>query len=386
MYLIGLTGNIASGKSTVRRILEELGARAIDADALAHEVLLPGTDAWRAVVNAFGREILNADGSVDRQKLGAIVFADPARLRQLEAIVHPAVSKQLGLLLREAREEIVVVEAIKLIEAGLHRFCDAVWLVVTTPEEAERRLVHDRGLSPEAARLRLSAQPPLADKFKVASVVIDNSGDLESARERVLREFLAIDPLKAKDKRPAIAALLGTQPHAAPQASANRPHPVSTRRARPADAALLGELLARAEGTGERLARADVLARFGRWGFWLAESDGQVLGMAGWRAENLVAVVRDLWVKSPDRAAEILSSLFAAIEAEARALACEVIAVITDPSTDRSAAPVLAGSGCAVRSLDSLHPQWKGVAGSELGAGGTLYIKQLAERITTAPV
>jgi len=144
MYLIGLTGNIASGKSTVRRMLEQLGARTIDADALAHSVLLRGTPAWRAVAKTFGPEVLRPDGEVDRRKLGAVVFSDQAQLQKLEAIVHPAVSTHLALILREAREPVVAVEAVKLIQAGLHRFCDAVWIVTTPVAEAKRRLMQAR--------------------------------------------------------------------------------------------------------------------------------------------------------------------------------------------------------------------------------------------------
>ena len=114
MYLIGLTGNIASGKSTVRRMLEDLGARVVDADLLAHYVMRPGKPAWRAVAAEFGPGVLRADGSVDRSALGAVVFSDPLRLARLEKIVHPAVSAELALILRRTKEPVVAVEAGKV--------------------------------------------------------------------------------------------------------------------------------------------------------------------------------------------------------------------------------------------------------------------------------
>lgn len=207
MYLIGLTGNIASGKSTVRRMLEELGARTIDADELAHAVLFKGTPAWDAVVREFGRGILREDEEINRQRLGAIVFADRDLLRKLENIVHPAVSRELARMLSEAVEPVVVVEAIKLVEAGLNRYCDAVWIVTAPISEAKRRLMAERGLDEIDAQLRLLAQPPLKDKLKLATVVIDNGGTIESTRDQVANAFAAIRLETASDKTLALSEL-----------------------------------------------------------------------------------------------------------------------------------------------------------------------------------
>lgn len=208
MYLIGLTGNIASGKSTVRVMLQELGARTIDADALAHAVLLKGTPAWTKVNETFGPDVIGADGEVDRKKLGAIVFADQAQLEKLEAIVHPAVSTALARLLTEAHDRIVVVEAVKLIEAGLHRYCDAVWIVTAPTYVAKQRLVEERGMGEIDAMLRLRAQPLLREKLKLANVVIDNSGSVEQTRAQVIRAFADIRPETATDKSETLALLL----------------------------------------------------------------------------------------------------------------------------------------------------------------------------------
>jgi dephospho-CoA kinase len=210
MYLIGLTGNIASGKSTVRKMLEQLGARTIDADALAHAVLFRGTPAWRATVETFGPGFLLPDGEVDRRKLGGVVFADRSQLQKLEEIVHPAVSTELARLLTAASEPIVAVEAVKLIEASLQRYCDAVWIVIAPVAEAKRRLVEDRGMEEFDAQLRLGAQPPLDEKLKLANVVIDNGGSVESTRLQVARAFAAIRPETASDKRQALAELFKT--------------------------------------------------------------------------------------------------------------------------------------------------------------------------------
>ncbi len=183
--LIGLTGNIATGKSEVARMLSTLGACVIDADKVAHEVMAPGGPAYEAVVGAFGRTILAPDGSIDRGKLGAIVFRDAQALRRLEAAVHPATTAEVARRIVEADEPVIVVEAIKLIEAGMHRHYDALW-VVTAPRPLQiARLVDTRGLSDEEAALRVDAQPPQEEKAAVADLVIANDGDLDALRKKV---------------------------------------------------------------------------------------------------------------------------------------------------------------------------------------------------------
>ncbi len=178
MYLIGLTGNIATGKSAVGRMLAKWGALHIDADRVAHEVMAPGGAAFDAVVAAFGAGILAADGTIDRQALGAIVFADAAALQKLESLVHPAVLAVTERLIETSSQPVVVIEAIKLLESGQGAGCDAIW--VTTCDEARQiqRLMTLRGLSYEAARQRILAQPPQEDKLKQADVVIDTNGTL----------------------------------------------------------------------------------------------------------------------------------------------------------------------------------------------------------------
>jgi len=183
--LIGLTGNIATGKSVVAQMLEELGAFVVDADRVAHEVTAPDGPAYDAVIQTFGRAILSSDGTIDRGKLGEIVFRDPEALQRLEAAVHPATIAEVTLRILQATEPVVVVEAIKLIEAGMHRAYDALW-VVTAPRWLQiERLVNERGLTEEAAALRVDAQPPQEEKATVADLVIVNDGSLEALREKV---------------------------------------------------------------------------------------------------------------------------------------------------------------------------------------------------------
>ncbi len=184
--VIGLTGNIACGKSTVARMLAEKGACVIDADAIAHEVIRKGTPAYDAVLQRFGPGILGPDGEIDRRRLGEIVFRDPVALRDLEAIVHPAVLKEIQRrILACSGAPAIVVEAIKLIESGFARACDALWVVTCPEAEQIRRLMRERGFTEEEARIRIRAQPPQEEKIRQADVVIDNGGDLEATRRQV---------------------------------------------------------------------------------------------------------------------------------------------------------------------------------------------------------
>lgn len=201
-YTIGLTGNIATGKSLVGQMLAELGADHIDADHLAHEVMAPGTPASRAIAAAFGREVLLPDQTIDRRQLGQIVFSDPDALARLEQIVHPGVIARTRQLIEASRAPVVVIEAIKLIESGMvRRLCDALW-VVTAPRRVQvERLMAFRGLSRREALLRIDAQPPQELKTSRADVVIDNGGALEATRRQVERAWAQVVLQRMQDIR-----------------------------------------------------------------------------------------------------------------------------------------------------------------------------------------
>ena len=187
---VGLTGGVASGKSTVSGILQDLGAVVIDADLLAREVVAPGTEGLAEIVEAFGPEVLAGDGSLDRPALGAVVFADPEARRRLEAIIHPRVRARGAALEAAAPPDAVVVHDIPLLaETGQADSFDAV-VVVDVPVETQLdRMVELRGMSTEEAEARVAAQAAREDRLAVATYVIDNTGTLEDLRERVAEVF-----------------------------------------------------------------------------------------------------------------------------------------------------------------------------------------------------
>ncbi len=189
MLRVGLTGGIATGKSTVARLFVECGARLIDADVLSRDAVRPGTTACREVAAAFGTEMLRPDGSVDRERLGAAVFADPAKRARLEAIIHPYVFAGEEHLFREITAAdpgaVVLFDAALLIETGAHKGKDRV-IVVTADEPTQlRRLMNRNQLPEDEARRRIRAQMPLSEKVKVADYVIDGTLPLEQLRKEV---------------------------------------------------------------------------------------------------------------------------------------------------------------------------------------------------------
>ncbi|CAA9363995.1 MAG: Dephospho-CoA kinase [uncultured Nocardioidaceae bacterium] len=192
---VGLTGGIASGKSTVSAVLRELGAVVMDADQLARDVVAPGTPGLAAVVEEFGPGVLTESGELDRPAVGRIVFADEAARKRLEAIVHPLVFEEITRLEAEAPEGAVVVHDIPLLaESGRAESFDAVIVVDAPPELQLTRMVEDRGWSREDAESRMAAQASREDRLALATYVVENTGTLEELRRRVQEVYAELAP------------------------------------------------------------------------------------------------------------------------------------------------------------------------------------------------
>ena len=194
--LVGLTGGIATGKSTVSEILRQLGGEIIDADQLARDVVEPEQPAWKQIVAEFGRGVVTAEGTLDRKKLGAIVFADPERRKRLEAITHPAIRARFQARLDELAAQgfagIVVFDAPVMIESGNYKNMDRLVVVVTDDATQAARLQERDGTDEAEGRRKIASQMPLAEKAKLADYVIDNSGAREATAAEVRRVFAAL--------------------------------------------------------------------------------------------------------------------------------------------------------------------------------------------------
>lgn len=201
---IGLTGGIGTGKSTVARILAELGADVIHADAVGHEVYAPNTPGWQRVVDAFGDDIVAPDGKIDRRKLGRIVFSDPNALARLNAIVHPLIRDNVKRRI-EARRAAgasapLVLEAAILLEAKWNAIVDQVWVVVAGLDDVVHRIADERSLSAEDIEKRAAAQMSETERRRYADVVIENNGSPADLRREVEAAWAALD--KGSDRKP----------------------------------------------------------------------------------------------------------------------------------------------------------------------------------------
>ncbi len=202
--IVGLTGGIASGKSTVGRLFRGFGVHVVDADLVARSIVAEGTDGFDEVVREFGGEVLGPDGALDRKKLGALVFGDEAKRKRLEAITHPRIAHKsmAELAALAARGEIYgIYEAALLIETGSHRMMQAVVVVASKPEHQLRRVVSRDGFSEEEASARIAAQWPLEKKIELADYVIWNDGSMAELEARTAEVHAAL-----------VARFEGTQP------------------------------------------------------------------------------------------------------------------------------------------------------------------------------
>ena len=206
MFVIGLTGGIGTGKSQVAAILEELGAAAINADLLGHEAYLPNTETWQTIVDTFGSEVLSASGEVDRKKLGAIVFGDPAQLERLNAIMFPRIYEMIEERLAAFEEgegyKVGVVEAALFLEAGWDPLATEIWVVASSEETVVERLKARNNLGEEAIRARIGSQMPQDERIARGDVLIENNGGMDELRSRVkgLWESRVHTPLESTGK------------------------------------------------------------------------------------------------------------------------------------------------------------------------------------------
>lgn len=316
-YVIGLTGNIATGKSVVRRMLEHLGAYTIDADVLAHRALAKGAPGYQPVVETFGKWILNSNGEIDRERLGRIVFSDAEALKKLESIVHPLVFQAIDSMVRRASQPIVVIEAIKLLETELRYACDAIWVIHAPTDIQIERLMKKRQMSSEEALQRIQAQPPQEEKIAQANVAIQNKGSYEDLWKEVSQHWRAIP------------SHTDTMPMAIKAAAAGQ---LSISRGRPRESAKIAEAISRLSHGRRQLTADDIMAAFGDKAFVLLNQGEQIVGIAGWQVENLVARITDLYIDEKIDLRKALEAIINEIEHASRELQCEASLVFVSPS------------------------------------------------------
>ncbi|GAB4424214.1 MAG: hypothetical protein Kow002_13740 [Anaerolineales bacterium] len=370
-YVIGLTGNIATGKSVVRRMLEHLGAYTIDADALGHRALAKGAPGYNPVVETFGKWVLDSDGQINREKLGGLVFRDPEAMSKLEAIVHPLVGQAVELLIQRAGQKVVVVEAIKLFESELRSKCDSFW-VTYAPEEIQiERLTRKRNLSREEAIVRIHSQGSQSDKVDRADTVIRNTGSYDELWKQVTAAWKEIS--STSDTMPVIMkkAQVGD---------------FSVQRGRPRDSEVIAELITRLSNGKKIMSKADVMEAFGDKAFLLLMLEDKAIGLSGWQVENLVARTTDIFIEPGYANEKSLATLLEEVEKASKDLQCEASLVF--PLGDLATLETVWNKlGYEKRTLDSLGVQaWQDAARESMPAGAALMFKQLRTDRVLRPI
>jgi dephospho-CoA kinase len=368
-YVIGLTGNIGTGKSVVRRMLEHLGAYSIDADGLAHRVMAKSAPGYQKIIATFGKWVLGPDGEIDRAKMGRLVFSDPEALRQLEAIVHPFVLQGVDYLIKHSTQRVIVVEAIKLLEANMHKSCDSVWVVYASPNTQLTRLLRNRKMNEAEAQKRITSQAPQQQKIAAANVVIRNEGSFEDTWKQVLAAFQKIG-LASEEPAPVKAQPAGG---------------ISVMRGKPRDSQSIAALMNRLRPTALAYTREDVMAAFGEKAFLLLKIGENLGGLLGWQVENLVSRTIDILLLPDVPANQALPPMMEEIEQASRNLQCEASLVFVPNELANES--LWKAMGYEKRAPESLSVSaWQEAARESTMPNTQLFFKQLRQDRILRPI
>jgi dephospho-CoA kinase len=371
-FIIGLTGNIGTGKTVVRRMLEHLGAYTIDADGLSHRASARGAPGFEPVVQTFGKWILNTEGEIDRGKLGTLVFRDPAALARLEEIVHPLVRQAVDILIRRAQQPVVVIEAIKLLEGELAKLCDSVWVTYAPPLVQMERLTRKRNMNREEALQRVNSQGAQTQKIAVANVVIRNVGSYDDLWNQVAEAWKQHIPVSL----PSDVAVTR-------EVEAGK---FSVARGRPKDSDVIAALISRLSAGKRALTAEDVMAQFGEKAYMLLQLDQAPVGIAGWQVENLVVRTTDLYLEPGIDIEMGLEKLITEIEQVSGDLQCEAALVFPTPELAGNS-EIWARLGYEQRRPDDLGVQaWTDAAKESMPGESLLWFRQLRKDRVLRPI
>lgn len=411
-YVIGLTGNIAVGKSVVRQMLQHLGAYTIDADGLVHQAMSPGAPAYKPIIDTFGQFILNPDKTINRAMLGNIVFSNADALAKLEAITHPIVGQAINTLISRAKQPVVVIEAIKLLEGDLGKGVDAVWVVDAKPQTQYQRLIAKRKMSEADAKQRILAQGPQGEKLKKAGVVISNDGNVEETWKQVQAAWNKIGQAAAPPPAPAAPAKpAAPSAPAAPQRPAPQPQataapaapapaapaapvsgtPVDTsgttiKRGMPGNAEVIANFINKMAGTG--LSRMDVMMAFGQKSYLLAyDASDNMIGLMGFQVENLITRVDEFYLDPAAPKASSIAALVAQIEEASKQLQSEVGFFFLPASAGSDTVQPFLASGYEETSVKDIKiPAWREAVQEVYSDGMRILRKQLRKDRVLKPI
>jgi dephospho-CoA kinase len=448
--IVGLTGNIATGKSAVMRLAAERGAFTLDADRLVHEIMDTDKNIQEAIADVFGPEIRKADGRINRAVLGAIVFSNAEALRHLERIVHPAVRNEIARQVDESEARVVFIEAIKLLEGGLARECDQVWVTRCPQYYQIERLIVCRGMDWETASVRINAQSPQEDKVARADVVIDTDGTLadtlsqfELAWERLgvagvmqpavaapvtprpvarpevkerEKEVQVVSPparpatpppaeestpratpqrlsaQSASDLRQRLKAkseAAQAAPAAEPVETPSRPAlggDITVRRARPSDIPSILLLIQRSSGGAVKIKRAELLEALSERSYFIGQSGSDISTVVGWNVDNLVGRIDQIYIYPLEATETTGRAVLGEVEESADRHICEAILAFPSRSTPDAIYRLFTQLGYSPADKDNLPRTWQMAVDESQPEDTFILLKVLRERPVTQPM
>lgn len=373
-HIIGLTGNIATGKSVVRKMLEHLGAYGIDADFLSHRAMGKGSPGYQLIIDEFGKHILNLNKDIDREKMGNIVFSDPEALASLEEIIHPLVRKAVDHLIKNAPQKVVVVEAIKLLESPLKEKLDSVWVTAASEADQIERIIKNRDLSEADARERMASQSSQEEKIAAADVVIQNVSTFDDTWEQVQTQW---KKLFSEDATTTVEEIKILSPVEEPAPNEFEGAALNVGRATPKQAEAIANFINRISEGAKTLTRIDIMAAFGEKAFMILTADDQMVGVIGWRVDNLVAQTDEVWMETNIDISKAIPLLIQEIETAANELQAEA-ALVFIPQVLADQTDMWGELGYEQRSPEKLNVSaWQEAAKESISNDTILMFKQL---------
>jgi dephospho-CoA kinase len=342
---------------------------------LNREAMAKDAPGFKPVVDTFGKYIIGADGEIDRAKLGKVVFNDPIALNSLEKIIHPMVLLAINRIIEHATQQVIVIEAIKLIESGLAEDLDSIWTVYSFPELQQSRLVKNRDMDPEEAHQRIESQPAQEDKISAAKVVIKNISTFEDTWRQVVaawKKYVSVEETHAEIR---------------PTPSVKLPEgEIIIRRGGPRDAQEIADLMTKFNPDGRKLSRAEIMAALGEKAYLILIVGKEAVGVLGWQVENLVARATDIVLNPALPLEKALPVLIGEMEQASRDLQCEASLIFINP--DIAITEKLWRSlGYAKHSPKSLGVQaWQEAAEESMPEGSVLFFKQLRQDRVLRPI
>ena len=340
--IVGLTGNIATGKSAVMRLAKEHGALTIDADKIVHELMDNDATMQAAIAVAFGPEVRREDGRINRKKLGEIAFADPTAMQDLEAMVHPAVGKEVDARILASEQSVVFIEAIKLLEGNLRDICHQIWVTRCSPQRQLERLRVCRGMETEVAAVRIKAQPPQEEKVAQSDILVDTNGLMKDTEAQFNIAWARLpDPATAPAKnrlplpkdaehgraKPLTGRLVSPK-GAAPKKStaqvrpprlkpSERPDDLQVRRARPSDIPSILLLIQNATEGRIKMKRAELLMALSERGYFIGQVGSDISTVIGYNIDSQVARIDEIYIHPLEMATQTGKAVLEDIEISA---------------------------------------------------------------------